>query len=545
MTKKEQLIIKVKNFEEKYFNDDQKRIAISILESAPKEEVQSYADFIFMKRRTGFAFDYSPEIAKGKLITLREDKKRRINVNEEISDEENKLIIGDNYNALKSLIVTHKSKIDIIYIDPPYNTESMSKDGNSSHKTGKANTLLYKNKYGRGGWLNLMKQRLTLAKDLLSKNGVLFMTIDDSEQAYLKVLSDDIFKETNFIGSFPIKSQPNGRILNGILRKHEYILIYKNSINNEIILKEENDNNKLVSFLRGGDNSLAKERPKRFYPIIISKEKLVSINDKEYESIYDENKNIFNEFNIDKINKKYSNFQIIWPIDSKGIRKVWQRSFDRFKKELNIKIIYDKLSNSIKTMKESETYLSSWLDDKKFSYSHHGAVIMKQILPNSEFRYPKSAHSIKHLIKSVPQTKKALILDFFAGSGTTGQAVMELNREDGGNRKFILCTNNENDIAHNVTYERLHRIIKGVSFKDNKSDFDWLKNNEIYKEEKLRVINIDDSIKISLDEKIDNKIYEDAKNGLKLLDRKYNKQKLNLYYDLAALNPLENNEDKF
>ncbi len=132
-----------------------------------------------------------------------------------------------------------------------------------------------------------------------------------------------------------------------------------------------------------------------------------------------------------------------------------------------------------------------------------------------------------------------IILDFFAGSGSTGHAVMDLNKEDGGNRKFILVTNNENNIAHNVTFERLHRVIKGEGTKKEK-DFSWLKNNKPYDGVKLRVINIDDSVKISLDqEDIDETIFDDCKKGLKLLDNKYNKKDLNLYYDLAALNPIK------
>lgn len=113
MTKKQQLIGQIRDFDNKYFNDDQKEMAVKILESANEKEVQSYADFIFMKRRVGFGFDYSPEVCKGRIITLREDKDRRINVGNEVLNDENKLIIGDNYNALKALLITHREKIDI------------------------------------------------------------------------------------------------------------------------------------------------------------------------------------------------------------------------------------------------------------------------------------------------------------------------------------------------------------------------------------------------------------------------------------------------
>ncbi len=551
MTKKEQLINEIKNSKNKYFNEDQKIIAVEILKNAPEEEVQAYAHFIYGKRKTGFAFDYSPEIAQGKLITLREDKDKRINIDDKIDKDENKLIIGDNYNALKCLQITHKEKIDIIYIDPPYNTESMAKDGNSSWKENSSKILMYKNKFGRGGYLNMMMDRLTIAKDLLANDGVIFVAIDDAEQAYLKVLMDDIFGEENFIANMPIRSQPNGRKIRGVSRRHEYIITYRKSDSREA-LYEKNLKRKAVPFIRGGDNSQAIERPLRFFPILVNNlNKLEMISDIDYKSIYNKESKQFDEKKIIEINQKYSkNFLLIWPMNSHDERRVWQREFSRTKKEINQEIFFDIDKKNIYSTQDEFPLLSTWLESSEYSYSHHGARILNEIIPIKKdnilyFRYPKSVSSIKHLLKSLKFEKQnVIILDFFAGSGTTGQAVMELNREDGANRNFILCTNNENNIADNTTYERLHRIIKGKGT-NGEDDFIWLETNKPYKNEKLRVINIHDSIKISVDENVDEKIYDDAKNGLKLLDSDYNKTKINLYYDLAALNPLENDDDKF
>lgn len=146
--------------------------------------------------------------------------------------------------------------------------------------------------------------------------------------------------------------------------------------------------------------------------------------------------------------------------------------------------------------------------------------------------------------------KNSLILDFFGGSGTTGHAVLELNKEDNGNRKFILVTNNENNIATYVTYERLYRVINGKGSNDQK--IAWTEKNEPFLDTKLRVIGIDDQNSISLDEKDTfnyNIVEKEALDGLKLLSSSYfnNKESIDLYYDLAALNPLvknNNNEDK-
>ena len=227
MTKKEQIIKQINDFETKYFNEDQKKIMVDIIQNAPEEKAQVYFDFLKYKRKNGFTFDYSPEIAMGRIIKLYEDKQRRLNVDDNTTNKEHKLIIGDNYNALKSLLVTHKNRINIIYIDPPYNTESARTDGNQSSKEGIESKFIYKDKFGRGGWLNMMKQRLDLAKDLLTDDGVIFVSIDDQEQAYLKVLMDEIFGEENFCNTliweknYAPKSNNKKFSVN-----HDYVLVY-------------------------------------------------------------------------------------------------------------------------------------------------------------------------------------------------------------------------------------------------------------------------------------------------------------------------------
>lgn len=227
MTKKEQIIKQISNFDNRYFNEDQKNIAKKIIENADENEVQVFADFIFMKRRTGFAFDYSPEIAKGRIITLKEDVEKRVNVGDAVSEWENKLIIGDNFNAIKSLLVTHKGKFDAIYIDPPYNTEKTKEDGNQSAKEGESAKFIYKDKFGRTGWLTFLKDRLSLAKELLKQQGVIFISIDDSEQAYLKVLMDDIFGEENFISNVYWRSRSSQNYSDKhISNVGEYVIIY-------------------------------------------------------------------------------------------------------------------------------------------------------------------------------------------------------------------------------------------------------------------------------------------------------------------------------
>ena len=564
MSKKNILIEQIKQFDNKYFNEDQKTIAINILENAPEQEVQAYADFLFNKRRTGFAFDYSPEIAKGRLITLREDKDRRINVNDIISEDENKLIIGDNYNALKALLITHKEKIDVIYIDPPYNTESAKTDGNNdSYKEGTSSKFIYKDKFGRTGWLNMIKDRLTLAKDLMKDDGVIFVSIDDSEQAYLKVLMDEIFGEENFISINNILDNLKGKVSDKFISyTSHYVIMYSknkkklgkfNKIDQNKPLEEKYklfDSNGIYTenpFKKTGSDSFRVDRPKSFYPILFNEKQSKTIDRVDFEELLTLTKEEDVQIFIDKIELKYSpNFDILWPIHEGKLGR-WTYGYEGFKKLIETDdLIINKLNIKIKKRPSDEENISNSISGipKNFVYKKefaNGTTELKKI--GLDFSNPKSITLIKYLIMLIPNNNNLEVLDFFAGSGTTGQAVMELNREDEGNRKFILVTNNENNIAHDVTFERLHRIIRGKGTKQEK-DFDWLKNNKPYNDAKLRVINIDDSVKISLDqEEIDETIFKDCKNGLKLLDNEYNKKGLNLYYDLSALNPIEKIEE--
>ena len=515
-SKREKLINQIKNFDNKYFNQDQKTISINILKNAPENEVQAYADFLFMKKRTGFVFDYSPEIAKGRIITLREDKNKRINVDGNINKDENKLIIGDNYNALKALLITHKNSIDIIYIDPPYNTESAKSDGNDSYKSTNSSKFIYKDKFGRCGWLNMMKDRLTLAKDLLTNDGIIFVSIDDSEQAYLKVLMDDIFGEENFIANIIWKNRttPNDSKIN-IATTHEYITIFSKNKNNIVLNGMERNFSNYKNIDNDPNGDWIKDNP-----TAASGNYNFEIKNPYTNEIYTPPKGRYWAFSEKRVKEWFESGKLIF---SNELGKNF--FIKKYKKDLK----KDFLSNS--SIIEFE---NSFYDE---SLTMHGTKEIRKILDENLFKYPKPVNLITYLIKLV-KNKNLIVLDFFAGSGTTGQAVMDLNRKDNGSRKFILVTNNENNIAHEITYERLHRIIKGEGSKGEK-DFDWLKKNKTYNDIKLRVIDIDDSVNISLDANVEDNIFQDCKNGLKLLDGEYNKKGINIYYDLAALNPLQ------
>ncbi len=572
--KREQYIKELDSFNNKYFNDDQKTIIKTILELVPEKEIDAYARFLFMKRSVGFGFDYSPEIAKGRIVLLDEDKKRRINVHDEVTTDENKLIIGNNYNALQSLLCTHKKKIDVIYIDP-YNTEKAIEVGNFSSNDSKTkNKWQYKDKFGRTGWLKMMKDLLDKAKELLSEDGIIFVSMDDTEQAYLKQLMDDIFGETNFVSNIIWKKSGGAGDAKQISNCHEYILCYayckefhgpeKNSSKYKNTDKYEKERGKFIyqdifhtkrTWYKGldfpvyvtDDNKILLEKPDGGdFKIVYAGSNTWTLNEKKA------------DWNRRQSNANASDIRWTWS------KKAWQKAIDldflevirngedkiRIAKKIYKKVQYDAKNQKIVEAKNYK-FLASVIHKIKIRSNGNykeiavssatGSKDIEELFTRRVFSFPKPVILIKLLLQCHPN-KNAAVLDFFGGSGTTGHAVLELNREDGGKRKFILCANNENNIAHNTTYERLHRIIKGKGTKEE-TDFKWLEKNQPFSGTELRVLNIT-TTNIEIKTKDIDGVIKKAETGLKLLSSEYTKKKLDLYYDLAALNPLEKKEDK-
>ncbi len=483
---KQQLIKQIKGFESRYFNDDQKEIAIKIIENCPEEEAKEYFSYITYKRKVGFAFDSSPEIAKGRIITPKVINDKSINLNQKT---DNHLLVGDNYNALKVLNVTHKGMIDVIYIDPPYNTESALKDGNQSSKSGKSKNFMYKDKYGRTGWLNMMNARLLLAKELLSEEGVIYVSIDDNEQAYLKVLMDEVFGEDRFVSTFIWRKKTSGARQKSIAGRHEYIHCYTKSNNKEIFLVNKYENEDFDHFEEDGRGYNLENLQRG-----TSSTKPYIIKDEEG-------------------NEYYPKEGSTWRWSEAKLKKEWER------------VVFANNNVYTKTYEKGGKWPHTLLTDKKYGSSRSGRESLKSLIGDNDFSTVKPVNLIKFLISITPN-KDAIVLDFFAGSGTTAEATFELNNEDGGNRKVILATNNENNIAEEVTQKRLKTII----------------HNE-YKNESFSYIELDDS-KIIENTIFDiEKVENDVINGLKFINNKFDQRDIQLYYSLAALNPLEEEEN--
>ena len=369
-------------------------------------------------------------------------------------------IEGDNYHALSVLNYTHKRKIDVIYIDPPYNTGA--KDWKYNNHFVDIN-----DRYRHSKWLSMIEKRLRLAKNLLKSDGVLIVTIDDNELNALSLLLDEIFpgKVRNTV---VIVNNPHGVARSGFSRCHEYAIFMLNP-GQTINKKPVPEDVRSINLRRSGNNSLRKDSPTMFYPILVDKKTLKVIGVGEVPAI---------DFHPEKQTIERKSFYELWPLDSQGVEKNWYysrtRVVEKGQDEIEIKKVKSEIQPYFHHSNNSEqTYKSVWTGSE-YDAGAYGSSLVKRIL-NHEFPFPKSLHAVKDCIKAVIHDKNnAIILDFFAGSGTTGHAVLELNKEDGGNRQFILCTNNEDNngsgfnIASDICYPRIKNVIKGYTTKEEK-----------------------------------------------------------------------------
>lgn len=370
---------------------------------------------------------------------------------------ENLFITGDNLEVLKLLQESYLNKIDMIYIDPPYNTgnnliykndfsKSELKVKRELGEVDEEGNILVQNEKSNGrfhsDWLSFIYPRLKICRNLLNDKGIISVAMDESEASNTQKLLDEIFGEINFVGTIVSKSNPQGRGKKNIDPSHEYHFVYAKNINQmpDLKIKNDKDLNSYNSLMRSGTNSRKFERPNRFYPMLVKDNKVSIISEEEYLNIYSNNQ--FNEKFITELTMKYQDmgYTVVFPIAKNGEEKVWQRKFDRVKNEYHTYIYEDgkiKIPNN-----NTRTPMSLWTE-KEFSNVQFGTNEVKSLFNGkSYFDYPKSINTVKQMI-SLNGNKESLILDFFAGSGTTGHAVMELNKEDMGNRKYILCTLDE------------------------------------------------------------------------------------------------------
>ena len=337
----------------------------------------------------------------------------------------NFLLEGDNLAALKLLEKTHRGNIDLIFIDPPYNT----RNGDFGYDDSRVDLT---DTFRHSKWVSFMSERLLVARRLLKNDGVIFIAIDDNEQAALKLLCDQLFGEENFLASiiWQHSIQPKG--YSGTFSvHHNYILCYQKTaqfVLNSLPRTDEdnkayaNPDNDPRGKWRSGDVRNALYRPNLIYDIISPSGNVIKPCANGW------------RWSKETVEEKIKSGEIVFSKDETRIIR---------------KIYLDTL--------EGRTPETIWFG-KDVGTTRSAMSEIKEIFGSSVFGTPKPTSLIERTLRLISRTD-ATVLDFFAGSGTTGHAVMKLNAEDGGSRRFILCTNNENGICRDVTYERIRRVI--------------------------------------------------------------------------------------
>lgn len=382
----------------------------------------------------------------------------------------NKLIIGDNYEALQNLLIQYKKGVDVIYIDPPYGKDSMGDFAKTN----------YENGITRDNLLSMLYPRLMLAKQLLKEDGVIFCSIDDRNQAYVKCLFDEVFREKNFAGMFLWQKKDKPSFLSSYFgSRFEYVLCYVKDHNQSYPFSVETTTIGKKYPLNNAGNP---------YSILTFKAGSVSVNLPD---------GIVRSQDMSEGNIKTKLLDDVTIIDGRNANEFRLEGEFRYSQETLDDIITNEeplyiakipfRPNHIKNggeIKKMENFLS-----KKFSYNcetnEDGSSIVTDIFGYLPFDNPKPVGLIKLLLQATTYCKKdAVILDFFAGSGTTGQSVLELNK-DGGERQFLLCQVNEKDernpngIAYDTTSKRLKRIMTGECY-DGSKNFSWIEDNPPY-----------------------------------------------------------------
>jgi adenine-specific DNA-methyltransferase len=394
---------------------------------------------MFPNEMTGKPF---PVLKEVKAKAIETDKNKPTNL----------LIEGDNYHSLAVLSFTHQESIDLIYIDPPYNTGNDDFIYSDKIESG---YVRKDDPFRHSKWLSFMEKRLKLSKNLLSKNGLIFISIDDNEFAPLRMLCDEIFGEKNFVAIFKWNRTAKAPSLsNSVRTKYEYVLCFKKEVD---------------VFLYGKD-SYNTEAP------------LLNMPNKQTEIIFPpKSVKIASDFKPGIYSTKYQVY-LIDPIKSvdgynenefriKGRFKWTQRKINDYISSGQVFLVKKNLSTIYYYLETEGSFIppSDLISFEECGVKKNTDASSELKEMNIDFDYPKPVSLIQYLIKSATyNNKKAIILDFMAGSGTTGHAVLEMNKEDGGDRKFILCTNNENNICIDVCYPRIEKVIKG--YKNSKNE---------------------------------------------------------------------------
>jgi adenine-specific DNA-methyltransferase len=358
------------------------------------------------------------------------------------------LIHGDNFQSLNLLKERYSEQVDCVYIDPPYNAKSSE--------------IIYKNSFKHSSFLTFLHNRISCTKSLLNKSSLINVAIDDYEHRGTLMVMDDIFSNDNFIANVVVQHNPRGRNDDKFYgTSHEYMIVY--ALDREFASLghfelSDADKSKYkandglsdydeASFMRTGNNSDRHTRPNLFYPIYVNPKT--------------------GEFSLEP---KDSFFEVL-PINSSGEEKTWRWGKETFLNKCNTEISIKTKDGVIRLYKKrrlegaGKKPKTIW-HDSKYDASSNGIMYLRNLLgKENEFSYPKSIHSVRDTLH-ISSDEESLILDYFAGSGTTGDAVINLNRQDRGNRKYILVEQGE--YFDTVTKPRIQKVVYSADWKNGK-----------------------------------------------------------------------------
>lgn len=471
-------------------DDIEKRVVDKILEPTNAEllkklisnadsldEAIAIAELGTTYKRTGFHFDKRLDVKCTNDI-------KYFKKNEDLSIHTDdgpihKLIIGDNYEALQNLLIQYRGMVDVIYIDPPYGKDSMGVSAETN----------YQNAITRDNLLSMLYPRLVLAKQLLSNDGIIFCSIDDKNQAYIKCLFDEIFGERAFLLNVPRITKKGGKTTATIAKNNDYILAYCSSP----IRFSQEEKTDLSKYKY--EDEFVETRGKYALSQTLDYDSLQYSQGMDYEINLDGR--IFvaggdSEKRQQRLQGFHGKKDWIWRWSKEAFEwglkeKLFVVKGDRIytKSYLNCRKKNGKCE--LETIDATKAFTTLSFIENKYS-NDNGKKELDTLFDDGStlFRNPKPTMLISTLINMVcPERDDALILDFFAGSGTTGHAVLDLNRQDGGKRSFILCQVNEinptnpNGIALDVTTKRLKRVMTGECY-DGSKNFKWAQENEPY-----------------------------------------------------------------